>query len=439
MNPNQNELITRVGPGTAAGALLRNYWQPAAITEELDDQRPVKAIRLLGEDFVLFRDDRGKYGMLDRHCAHRGADLAFGRLEDGGLRCSFHGWLFDVTGRCLEAPAEPANSRLCARVCQKSYPVSERNGILFAWLGNDYPSRFPDFDCFVAPPEYTFAFKGFLECNWLQALEVGIDPAHASYLHRFFRDEDLKQSYGKQFRGASSDSAIPITKVLREHDRPSILVESTDYGLQLIALRRLNEVHTHVRVTNVLFPQAFVIPMSPEMTISQWHVPIDDTHCYWYAIFTSFGSPVDKTQMRDQRLELYELPNYKPRRNRLNNYGFDPEEQRNDTYTGMGHDINVHDQWAIESQGPIHDRSKEHLGTSDRGIIAYRRMLLEAIEKNERGEKTTMMLTEDKLGSLNGPVAIDGIASIDNWKQYSHEADAERRRRSPWHFTPSLP
>ena len=322
MSPEQNELITRIGPGTKCGALMRHYWHPVALADELPQERPAKAVRVLGQDFVLFRDERGRHGLLDRDCPHRGADLAYGRLEDGGLRCLFHGWLFDVDGKCLETPAEPEGSVLCQRVRQRAYPVVVKNGIVFAYLGEGEAPAFPDFDCFLAPGTHAFAFKGLIECNWLQALEVGIDPAHASYLHRFYEDEDTGASYGKQFRSASSDSDIPMTRLLREFTRPQIDVEGTDYGLRLFALRRLNDKHTHVRVTNLVFPYAFVIPMSAEMTITQWHVPIDDTSCYWYAIFTSFGAPVDHAQMREQRLKLYELPDYRPRLGRHNSWGY---------------------------------------------------------------------------------------------------------------------
>jgi len=428
----QNELMTRVGPGTPGGRLLRNYWQPVALADEFQGKRPVRPVRLLGQDLMLFRDETGRYGLLDRDCPHRGADLAYGRVEDGGLRCAFHGWLFDVAGRCLQTPAEPQGSKLAGRIRQRAYPVVEKSGMLFAYLGDGTPPAFPAFDCFVAPETHTFAFKGHLECNWLQALEVGIDPAHASYLHRFFEDEDTSASYGKQFRGASADSSMPITKVLREFDRPEISVEKTDYGMRLIALRKLSEADTHVRVTNLMFPQAFVIPMSAEMTISQWHVPVDDHNCYWYAIFTSFTGPVDKGAMRDQRLQLYTLPDYKPRINKSNHYGFDPDQQRTATYTGMGHDINVHDQWAVESLGAIQDRTREHLGTTDKGIIAYRKLLVDAIEKNAAGAKPLMVLDEAAAGALTGPPSIDGIGPTGRWNEYWQEADLKRRRASSW-------
>lgn len=432
MSAEQNERITRVGPGTPAGRLLRMYWQPVALAEELQGPRPVRAVRVLGQDLVLFRDEQGRLGLIDRDCPHRGADLAFGRLEDGGLRCTFHGWLFDVDGRCLETPAEPVGSKLCQRIRQKAYPVEERNGIIFGYLGEGEPPAFPAFDCFVAPETHVFAFKGLIECNWLQALEVGIDPAHASYLHRFFEDEDPEESYGRQFRAASTGTDIPMTRVLREFGRPEIRVENTDYGLRIIALRHLDDEKTHIRVTNLYFPQAFVIPLSSEMTITQWHVPVDDTRCYWYAYFTSFTDPVDKPTMRAQRLELYTLPDYVPRRNKANNYGFDPGEQAGQTYTGMGFDINVHDQWAVESQGPIQDRTREHLGQSDKAISANRRLLLEAIAQAELGERPLMVLDAQSARAMHGPATLDGIGPRDGWERYWRQTEVHRRQASTW-------
>jgi phthalate 4,5-dioxygenase oxygenase subunit len=432
MSVEQNDLMTKTGPGAPAGALLRRYWQPAALVEELPVDRPIKAIRLLGQNVVLFRDEKGALGMIDRDCPHRGADLAFGRIEDGGLRCLFHGWLFNTAGECIETPAEPAGSTLCERVRQRSYPVRERNGIIFAFLGDGEPPAFPDLDCFVAPETHVFAFKGYLNCNWLQALEVGVDPAHASFLHRFFEDEDTDSAYGRQFRGASADSDMPMTRVLRDFSRPKIEVETTEIGFRIIALRDLGDERTHVRVTNLMFPQAFVIPMSQEMTITQWHVPIDDTSCYWYALFTSFTAPVDKAEMRRQRLQLYTLPDYKPRLGQANDYGFNTREQQDRTYTGMGEDINLHDQWAVESQGLIQDRTREHLGQSDKGIVAYRKILLANIRQVTRGERALMELDAEAAVQVTGPSTMDGIGPTADWQNYWQDVDRRRRSGASW-------
>jgi phthalate 4,5-dioxygenase oxygenase subunit len=172
--------------------------------------------------------------------------------------------------------------------------------------------------------------------------------------------------------------------------------------------------------------------MNAEMTITQWHVPVDDTGTYWYSIFTSFTAPVDKKTMREQRLKTYPAPDYKPVHNRANGWNFDSEEQRRSTYTGMGFDINIHDQFACESPGRIADRTKENLGTTDKGIVLYRRLLMDAIAKAEKGEKTMMMLDAAQAAAFTGPPAVDGIGATGRWDEYYQEADALRRGRAPW-------
>lgn len=432
LSAERNKMATLTGSGTPCGQLMRCYWQPAALLEEFVGLRPVKPVRLLGESLVAFKDDAGRYGLIDRHCPHRGADLAYGRCEDGGLRCTFHGWLFDVEGKCLETPAEPTDSTLFARVRARSYPVVAKSGVLWAYLGGGEPPPFAAFDCFQAPETYTFAFKGLWECNWLQALEVGIDPAHASFLHRFFEDEDKASGYGKQFRDAALDSSIPMTRLMREYPQPEIGVEATGYGLRITSTRKLGETNTHVRVTNQVFPNAICIPLSQEMTITQWHVPVDDANCYWYTIFTSFRDPVDKARMRADRLKVYELPEYRSKKNRTNDYGFDAHDQATRTYTGMGEDINVHDQWAVEGQGRIHDRTREHLGTTDRAIGAYRRLLFKSIDEVEKGEVPIMCGSAEVTERITGPVTVDGVCASEHVDSYAVDADSRRCAAASW-------
>jgi phthalate 4,5-dioxygenase oxygenase subunit len=431
-----NDELTLTGRGTPAGTLLRRYWQPAALAEELAGNRPVVPVTLLGEQLVLFREDNGQLGLISRHCPHRGADLCFGRLEDGGLRCPFHGWLFDKAGQCLEQPAEPADSRLYERIQTEAYPVVEKNGVIFAYLGPGAPPPFPAFDCFAAPESHVFAFKGLWECNWLQALEVGIDPAHASFLHRFLADEDPREAYGKQFRDEAGSSGVPMTQLLRDYPRPELRVEKTEYGMRIFALRHMDNGNTHVRITNQIFPQAIAIPISNEMTITQWHVPVDDKQCYWYSMFTSFTGPVDKDLMRAQRIKEHTLPEYRPIKNRSNNYGYDPQEQGALTYTGMGMDINVHDQWAVESLGAIQDRTREHLASTDVAISAYRRMLRDAIANVQQGSgkngSLPMITNQETAQSITGPIAVDAITPADNWENAWQATDVARRQACPW-------
>ncbi|HSV50589.1 MAG TPA: Rieske 2Fe-2S domain-containing protein [Burkholderiaceae bacterium] len=457
MKAEQNELITRVGPGTPCGAVLRSYWQPVALVDEFNprldprmEKRAVKAVRVLGQDLVLFKDAGGAYGLLDRACPHRGADLSYGRNEGDGLRCPFHGWKFDASGTCLQTPAEPAGSKLCERVRQRSYPVVEKCGVLFGWFGEEgsTPAPFPAFDCFIAPASHTFAFKGLWHANWLQAFEVGIDPAHPSFLHRFLQDESLDDiggnAAGKQFRSASAGAIggeqWPMTRIMREFAQPEISFEPKPWGLQLTALRPMTDELTHVRVTHAIFPATFVIPLSETMTITQMHMPVDDTHTYWYSFFTSFAGPLDREAMRAQRQQFISLPDYIPNAGRHNQWGFNAQEQQTQTYLGMGEeDINVHDQWAVESMGAIQDRTREHLGTSDKVIMANRRLLLKAIETVQAGGLAPGVADPSQAAAMVGPDTVDGIAPAGAWPTWWQAQARAKRIGAPWIAKPTVP
>ncbi|MEO5734149.1 MAG: Rieske 2Fe-2S domain-containing protein [Rubrivivax sp.] len=465
MQTAQNELITRIGPGTPCGELMRRYWQPVALLDEFNPrfdprmkQRPLKAVRLLGQDLVLFRqgavdaatdlrDPTATWGLLDRDCPHRGADLAFARHEGDGIRCPFHGWKFAPDGTCLETPAEPAGSTLCQRVRQRSYPVKLQSGVLFAYLGPELEPgtelpALPAFDCFAAPQSHSFAFKGQWACNWLQAFEVGIDPAHPSFLHRYLQDDELdgsgQKEFGRQFRAASAGAVDgerwPMTRVMREFCSPEIHHREVGPGLtRLTTLRMISDALTHVRVTHAAFPHTFVIPLSETVTITQMHVPIDDTHTHWFSFFTSFDAPLDHETMRRQRLAGAVLPDYLPKRGRHDDWGYDPVEQRTRTFLGMGEeDINVHDQWACESMGPIQNRTREHLGSSDKVIMANRRMLLAAIETVRQGGKPPMVLTAADAAALHGPDTMDCIVPASDWQAHWQQRAAAKRAGAAW-------
>ncbi|MEP4034052.1 aromatic ring-hydroxylating dioxygenase subunit alpha [Roseibium polysiphoniae] len=401
-----NDQITRIGPGTSAGEVLRRYWQPAALTDELTDARPMVPVNLLGERLVLVRQSNSEFVLMTREA-------------------------------CPDEPPAYYPEPDAIEVAQNGprYPVVEMKGMYFAYMGPGAAPAFPKFDCFRAPDSHVFAFKGIWECNWLQALEVGIDPSHASFLHRFLQDEDPEDSYGKQFRDKAAHTNMPMTQVLREYPRPDIEVEETDFGLKITALRHLENDFTHVRVTNQIFPEAICIPMSREMTITQWHVPIDDENCYWYTLFTSFAKPVDKQLMREQRLKEHRLPDYAPLKNRSNDYRFDPEEQKTLTYTGMGLDINVHDQWAVESMGQIQDRTREHLGRGDAAIVRYRLMLRKAIKAVESDREDALLMRDEAAATIVGPLSNDAITSTGDWKEASWETDKLRRAECPWDAT----
>jgi phthalate 4,5-dioxygenase oxygenase subunit len=315
--------------------------------------------------------------------------------------------------------------------------------MLFAWLGDEgsTPPPFPAFDCFTAPATHSFAFKGLWNANWLQAFEVGIDPAHPSFLHRFLQDDPLDEigenPAGKQFRSASAGSKFdgeqwPMTRIMREFAQPDISFENKPWGMQLTALRAMTDKLTHVRVTNAIFPHTFVIPLSETMTITQMHVPVDDTHTYWYTFFTSFAGPLDRESMRAQRQQFIALPDYIPKSGRHNGWGFNAEEQMSTTYLGMGEeDINVHDQWAVESMGAIQDRTREHLGTSDKVIMANRRVLLKAIETVQNGGVAPGIADPAQAAMITGPDTVDGIAPAGEWASGGSKPRAPSAKARP--------
>jgi hypothetical protein len=220
-----------------------------------------------------------------------------------------------------------------------------------------------------------------------------------------------------------------MTRLMREVPNPRLESEETAYGLRITTQRPINDSVVHLRITNMVFPHAFVIPLSREMSITQWHVPVDDTHCYWYAIFTSFTAPVDKATMRAQRLLNHSLPDYVPHAGKSNDWGYDPEEQRSATYTGMGMDINVHDQWAVESMGAVQDRTREHLGYSDRIITAARRLFFRAIDDVAEGRDPPLTRGAD---AVRGPTTIDCVGPVGGLDEYWQAAEAERRSATPW-------
>ncbi|MDB2476291.1 aromatic ring-hydroxylating dioxygenase subunit alpha [Paracoccaceae bacterium] len=396
-----NDQITRIGANDDAGMLLRQYWQPAALCDDIAFGLPF-AVNLLSEHLALVKDHCG-FKLVTRLVDESYSSRKIPKADDIEI---------DVDGPI--------------------YPTVQKNGVIFAYLGSGTPPEFPNFDCFRAPDTHVFAFKGLWRCNWLQALEVGIDPAHASFLHRFLQDEDPMEGYGKQFRDTAANTNIPMTKILREYPRPEILVDETDYGLKITALRHMQNGLTHVRVTNQIFPQAICIPMSREMTITQWHVPIDNENCYWYSVFTSFDKPVNKKLMREQRLQEHTVPDYAPLKNAENNYNYDAHEQEFETYTGMGLDINVHDQWAVEGMGPIQDRTQEHLGRSDVAIIRYRRILRQAIADLLSHKSAQLPMKDDATSAIKGPLSNDTITKTSNWEKASQAADFERRNSCPW-------
>ena len=380
-----NERLVRVGPGTPAGELFRRYWQPALLSAELpeNDGAPVR-VRILGEDLVAFRDSEGRVGLVDAFCPHRRAPMFFGRNEECGLRCVYHGWKFDVTGQCVDLPTEPPDSRMKANVKIKSYPVIEKGALVWAYMGpvGTMPPA-PDYEWLRVAPESLHVSRTNEACNYLQALEGGLDTAHSSYLH---------------------NNKLGDNSFLRNRDgAPKLEIEKTDYGYYYVSHRRAGDEGEYVRVYRFVMPAQQMRgnvtsrvggrAAYPKIDGHVW-VPMDDeTTCvynffYGYDQSVTFSDEVRKHFDDDYgRGPSDMIPgSFWLKKNLANDYMIDRQVQKTETFTGIK-GINTQDFALQEGMGPIVDRSREMLGSSDRAIVTMRRMLLDATKSVEVGER----------------------------------------------------
>jgi phenylpropionate dioxygenase-like ring-hydroxylating dioxygenase large terminal subunit len=375
----ETELMCRTGPGTPGGNMMRRYWLPVGLSEELPQGGAPLPVTILSERLVLFRDEADRVGLLQRGCPHRCADLSFGRIEDGGLRCLYHGWLYDVAGNCLEQPGEPPESTYKNEVKALSYPLVEKGGMIFAYLGKDAPPEFPDWEFLNAPEAHRFHLRTVIECNYLQALEGNIDPVHLSYLHRPLTRVDTRPVPG------STKSADVF---YAEERRPRLDLEPTDYGIRIFSVRGADNDKQYLRITNFIMPCSAAI-VGNEGRVNEgyavhWHVPIDDYNNMRFDFIYNRVRPLDKEKYRT-RIGNVTGPDGVTRRSFDNRYFQSREAMQTENFTGMGGSFNVHDAFATESMGPISDRTQEHLATSDRIIVRARNQILEAIASGATG------------------------------------------------------
>jgi phthalate 4,5-dioxygenase len=385
-----NELLTQTGPGTPMGDFLRRYWLPALLSEEIPapDSPPVQ-VRLLGEELVAYRDSAGRIGLLEEHCLHRGTSLFYGRNEECGLRCIYHGWKYDVTGRVLDTPAEPAGSTFKDRLQHVAYPTHEAGGMIFAYLGPpDKPPLFPNYSWAQLAPEHTYVTKSLLECNYLQGLEGECDSSHLSFLHREANHERMQA-------------------LLQQDVAPDYEFEETDFGIRLIALRDAGA-ETYVRISSFVMPtHCWINGRVPEV---HFYVPADDTHAWRYDLGMIPDRPV-----RDS--DLHKAPeiaaDYRRNRNIDNGYLQDRAKQREEDFTGI-ENFFVEDACATETQGPIWDRSREHLGVSDRAVIVVRNMIVDAVKGFQAGHEPPHLVTDPALNHFAHVDAVQAVIPADS-------------------------
>jgi phthalate 4,5-dioxygenase oxygenase subunit len=360
----ENEVLTRVGPGTLTGELCRRYWTPALLSNELvADGAPVR-VRLLGEDLVAFRNSDGDVGLLQEACPHRRASLGLAMNEENGLRCLYHGYKFDIAGRCSDTPTEPAGSRFYQKIRATSYPCREAGGVVWTYMGpaGTQPD-FPRWDFLEVPDGHCAAFKVLEECNYAQAVEGTIDSAHAGVLHK-----------------TGPWSAAP--KLPHEKDlAPKIEIEFTSYGLRYAGLRRIDEDSAHARVTAVPLPFWTVIPpdgAGPRAgrKLANAFVPRDDVSTWHIQFFYDETAPID-VAFRIEEGGHWTDSTGRKLLNIDNWYEQDRLRMRDEEFSGI-RGIMTQDHAVNETQGPIMDRSAEHLGTSDIALIAWRRIMLKS-------------------------------------------------------------
>jgi phthalate 4,5-dioxygenase len=401
----ENELLCRIGPQAQMGRMIRRYWVPALLSDELEsDGAPVRT-RLMGEDLVAFRDSRGRVGLLEELCPHRGSSLVLARNEECGLRCLYHGWKFDVTGKVLDMPVEIDADGVIDRMRAVAYPVRESGGIVWAYMGPAGAEPPPlDFEFAKFPASHIVHVKARLECNWVQCLEGVIDSAHTNYLH----GDTFKPAAGFLSSTYRGDSLL-VDRPTND-GRPRLEIENTGYGFRYAAIRRPvagADKNSYVRVTLFVAPFYGLFAGQAGWGSLQAFVPIDDEHTMLYFARYNLTQPVDAKERERQLAWSGLVPevdidgDFRKRRNRENNWLQDRAAMKRGTSMSGIRGVQMEDAVVQESMGAIYDRSREHLGSSDIAVVRMRRLMLQSVHGFMDEGKPPLGLAE--------PVAYDRL------------------------------
>src|SRR4051812_23030942 len=385
LSAEENDLLCRVEGDAPMGRMMRRHWVPALLSEQLSepDSAPVR-VRLFGEDLVAFRDTDGRIGVLGEYCPHRKASLVFGRNEECGLRCLYHGWKFDVDGNVLEMPSEPPESGFAQKVRHKAYPTQEAGGFIWVYMGPR--DQMPEFEApaWAPTPDTKVSIVRIdLPCNWAQIMEGQIDSAHSSSLH----SSDMRPARVATAGALDTHWTRPSTD-----KNPRIQVQVTNYGMRYAAIRRPiknAQTHDYVRITTYVAPFTALIPPNSSYNVASVIVPKDDTNSYFHFIAWGYGDTVisqdvwRKFCVAEPGVDLDQ--DFKPvLRTAANNYLQDRQAMKNGNFTGIpgipNQDIAM---WL--SMGPIADRTSERLGASDIAVIQFRRLMLNAVQRFQEG------------------------------------------------------
>ena len=378
MNSETAELLIRTGPGTAMGNLMRRYWVPVLLSSEIaaPDGPPVR-VKILGEKLLAFRDTRGRAGLVSEFCAHRGASLFLGRNEEGGIRCSYHGWKYDITGQCVDLPQVPS---LCAKMKIAAYPCVERGGVVWAYMGPpDKKPAPPEVEWCLLPESHRYVTKRVQETSYLQAMEGGIDTSHVSWVHRYEVDKDPMHKHSKALDYIKADSNVVFD------------IEEVAHGLTLYG-RRLADTDSHYwRITQWIFPWFTLIPpFGPHALGGHVWVPIDDENCWAWSINWLADRPLPEEELQAMRegrgIHVKYVPGtFTPLANKGNDWMLDRDAQKNrESFSGVD-GFSIQDASLQESMGPIQDHANEHLIPTDKAIVMARRMLERAARDLAQG------------------------------------------------------
>ena len=395
LNEQDNALLTHVGPGTPMGQYFRRFWLPFIASAEINrpDGAP-RRLRLLGEDLVAFRDSDGRVGVLEAYCTHRRGNLFFGRNEECGLRCAYHGWKFDVSGRCVDLPSEAATSAFREKVGIRSYPAVERGGLVWTYMGPpELQPEFPEYEWNSLGHDQRITGTHLVQCNWLQALEGDVDTAHVSYLHKWLQPRPGSPTPGQMVAGAG--------RFLTGDGAPRLTVKETPQGFLYGGRREAGDGRYYWRITQWAVPAATLIPGSTTRA-SRFLVPIDDHHAVSSLVLCNPDGPLPENERKtwfwgrlvSDELELqpftlpdgYVIDTWRPERTVENDFLIDREYQRTTKFSGIGGSPADEDRAITETmERPLLDRSREHLGTTDVAIIALRRRLLRDVKALQQG------------------------------------------------------
>ena len=378
----QSNLLTATGPGTPMGRMFRASWQPALLAEELpENECPPVRVKLLSERLLAWRDSQGRYALQDEFCAHRGVSLWFGRNERSGLRCPYHGWKYDHTGQCVEVPSEPSESGFCQKIKLQSYPLVERGGILWAYMGPPAEQPpLPEWEFAMMPADHRFVSKRLQESNWLQAMEGGINSSHVSFLHsgELSSDPLFKGSKGNEYNLGDT--------------KPVFQVVESPGGLYIGARRNAENGNYYWRITQWVMPAFTMIPPRAEHPVhGHFWVPIDDENCWAWSFEYKVKRPLKEQERKameeGQGIHVkYTAGTFRPLANKQNDYLMNRRAQkRGETFSGV-EGIGMQDASLQESMGPVVDRTKENLVSTDNGIIMARHGMLRALKAMEKGE-----------------------------------------------------